>query len=800
MAKKKLTFDVSNSNETIKPVPIHEQFKYDFGCYTYFVALQRICPDYRDGLLNVHRSIVTAAELYSSASRNKVKSAAIVGDVMKYLHPHGDASIYQSMTNLGCYFSCRYPLIAKKGSFGTVDGDQAAHYRYTEASLTPFARDVITSDLKKYGDDVSVDWVDNYSRTIKVPEYLPAKLPILLLKGQVSIGVGDTINVPSHNLCDVVDAMIAVMKNPNAKVTLIPDLPQATELLDTDWKKISTTGVGRYVARAIIDIIPYRGKNKAYQNCMALNVRSLPPQTTLNSVMDSVNECVEKRKIVQIIATESNAGLDEHDELTVDMDFILTEGSDPNYVKSLLYKYCGLQKTYTVNMIVKKDNQRVRCGYSEYLRMFIDYRRNFWRRSLYNELTVLATRTEKLNSLISLIESGKYDEIQKFVRKQKDDGQLEQIVIDKFKINPVQAKFCIHSEMSQQSDAARKRMRAEIAANDAKVKEILDNVRNPEKIDQLIVDEILQLKAKYGDARKSVVVKNAPTGPQGRFLVTVSDSNRIKMSGVTEALSCSKGDTIKQVLEMDVSSGLIVFTDNGKCYKIPGEKIPFSPAGTSGEDIRIVNKNVGGNIIFVTSEEILESALKNQDFLITLTKSGFIKKVSLDDFVNIPISGTTFCKIDGDKVIDVGISRPDMKILVYNRDKSLCLGMNDITWAKRNARGSMSMKSEAVEGMTAVLPNMSDILVVTSNGCINRISPTAIKEGRAKSGSSVIKLKPNDSIHSILAAEPGHVLRIFCVNEVIDIPVESIKMGSSISAGVKAIKSASGPIVKVQIV
>lgn len=793
--------------ETIRQVPCNEQMRLDYGCYTYFVALERICPDYRDGLLNVHRAIITAAAINSGAISSKVKSAAIVGDVMKYYHPHGDASIYQSLTNLGCYFGCRYPLIAKKGSFGTIDGDQPAHYRYTEASLSPFARDVIVADLKRFGEDISVDWVDNYSKTIKMPEYLPAKLPILLLKGQDNIGVGDTIVVPSHNLCEVVDAMITLIKNPKAKITLIPDLPLETELLDTDWKKISATGVGKYTARAIIDVIPYRGHKKAYTNCMCLNVKSLPPEVTLNSVIDSIEKLVENRKIPQIIDYESHAKNNPvTDELNVDIDFILSEGADPNYVKMLLYKHTRLQNTYTVNMIVKKDRERHRCGYAEYLNEFIEYRRNFHRRFLYNKLVALNTETEKMQSLIDLIKSGLYDKIEDWVRKQKKEVDLEPLLIEKFKVNPVQAKYCLDAKLKHQASFALQKMSEGVAKNNAEAQGILETVRNPEAIDQIIIDEILKLRDKYGDARRSKVIKNTGTGPSGRFLVSITDSNRIKLQGLTEPLSCSKGDSIKQVLDIDVSGGLIVFTDNGRCYKIPGEKIPFSPAGTSGEDIRIVNKHVGGNIIFITSEEILNTALKNKDFLISLTKAGFIKKVSLDDFTNIPGSGTTFCKLDaGDKVIDAGLSRPDMRILVYNHDKALCLDMDSITWAKRNARGSMSMKSTdgkptMTEGMTAVLPNMSDILVITNKGCINRISPSAIKVGRAKSGSSVIKLKPNDGIHSIIAVEPGHTVELFCTNEIVSVPVDSIKPGSSISTGVKCVKAASGDIIKTRIV
>ena len=199
MGKKTKPTTPEEGHDIIHQVPINEQFKKDFGCYTYFVALQRICPDYRDGLLNSHRAIISAASLFTHAETKFVKSAAIVGDVMKYLHPHGDMSIYGTMTRLGTYYNCRYPLIDKTGCFGTIDGDQAASHRYTEARLSEFARLVLTDDLKPYSDDVAVDWIDNYSKDVKIPEYLPAKLPLLLLKGMDNIGVGDKISVPSHN-------------------------------------------------------------------------------------------------------------------------------------------------------------------------------------------------------------------------------------------------------------------------------------------------------------------------------------------------------------------------------------------------------------------------------------------------------------------------------------------------------------------------------------------------------------------------------------------------------------------------
>lgn len=792
--------EFETGNEVIRPVPVDEQYMLDYGKYSYFVSIDRICPDYRDGLLNAQRSIVAAAKLDTGAENRRVKSAAIVGDVMKKYHPHGDQSIYGTMVNMANYFSCKYPLIQKKGNFGTIDGDSEASYRYTEAKLSSFCIDILTKELKQYSDDSSTDWIPNYSKSDVIPEYLPARAPLLLMNGIFTIGVGDCIQCPPHNACEVIDACLALLKNRNAKVILIPDFPLATEVVKTDWAKISKCGAGKYTVRGIAEVMPYCGNNKKYKDRNVVRITSLPPQVTVGSIIESVNKLITEKKLTQIETYESYGALDsETNELTVDLAFVLTEGADGEYVKNVLYKRTALQKSFSLNLQVKKDKQRVHVGYGEYLNMFLDYRRMSHLRTLYNVVSDLSTRNEKLQPFIDLIDSGKFDQIQTFVRAQKNETNLEQKVIDKFNINQIQARYALNSTTAKQAGFERTKMGKEVVDNEAKIQEALSIIRNPGMIDQVIASELLEIKKKYAHPRHTVVVDPTHLGPSGRFLCVVTENNKIKMQAITEPLSCSKNDSIRTVIDMDISSGVLVFTDNGRCYKIPGEKIPFSPVGSSGEDVRIINNKIGGNITFVTSEEIMNDAISRGDFLITLTKCGFIKRVSLDDFGNVALSGTTYVKVDGDKVVDVCLSRADMRIIVYDQQKALCLDMNDISWAKRNARGSSSMKSEVVEGMTAVLPNMTDLLVITSKGYINRISPISLKTGRAKAGSSVIKLKDGDSIFAILAVEPGHVLRTFCSNETIDIPVESIKIGSSVSTGVKMVKQTSGNIIKVQI-
>lgn len=802
---KKVKAQNYQGNERIIPVAVDEQYKLDYGKYTYFVSLERICPDYRDGLLNAHRAVITAAKLFAGAENHLVKCGTIVGDAMK-IHPHGDQSIYGTIVSLGTHYNQRYPLFTPKGTFGTIDGDEAAASRYTEAKLSQFTRDCITKDLKSYGADISTDWKENYSRTLMVPEYLPAVIPVLLTKGSFAIGVGDSITCPSHNVCDVIDAMLTLMRNPNAPIVLIPDFPLPAEIVDNDWKKISKHGVGKYTVRGIVKIEQYGGKHSKYKGRQILRILSLPPQVRTQNVIDKIGELMNDKKITQIEDYESNAVMDEHTkELNVDLSLILKEGADPNYVRGLLFKHTELQKSFAINLQVKKDGRRVRVGYAEYLNMFLNYRRENHIRQVYNKISDLRTRNAQLESFIYLIDSGKYDQIQDFVRKQKKamtEAELKQLVIDKFNIDPIQATYALKADLTKQAGFARNSMSSEVKGNAAKIEELLTFVRNPALVDNTIAEELLEIKGKHGDPRRCVLVKKDSGGIQGRFLCCLSETNRIKLQSVNEPLTCSKGDSIRTVIEVDAAKGILVFTDNGRCFRIPAEKIPFSPAGTSGEDIRIVNKNVGGNITFIVPEDFMEGAIKRKDFLISLTKEGYIKRVALDDFSNVPFSGTTYAKLDeGDRVVNVCISRPDLRVIVFNKEKALDMGMQEIAFVKRNARGVIAMKSKTgVEGMTAVLPDMTDLLVITEKGYINRISPISIKSGRAKAPSGVIKLKEGDAIKTVLAVTPGHVLRFSCQNEIVDIPVESIKVGSSVSTGTKCIKQNSGTIIRVDVI
>ena len=787
------------SNENIVQMSAYDQFSIDYAGYGFFVTSYRVTPKI-DGLISVKRAVIIAAYLLAKVDpNNTMKSATIVGMILR-IHPHGDASAYETLVNMANTFNCKYPLIRKHGSFGTVDGDKAADMRYTECTLSAFCYDVVLAELgKSPNTDFSVDWIYNYSKEFLMPAYLPVRLPLLFLNGSDNIGFGDKVEIPSHNITEVIDTLLRVMKNPKDPCVMVPDHCQACEILDTNWKDIAKHGSGRYKVRAKIEVCEYCGDNIEYFGHQMLRILSLPNFVYLNNILSKVDELMKEGKIIQIKGYENKAVLDRKlEETNVDLWFILQPGSDPEYVKSLLYSKTDLQKTFTINLNIMDKNTREHLNYNQFFNKFLNFRRVTKARILANELQALQTDNAKWQSYIDLIKSGKLDAIEKFVRKFKSgDESLETTVSKKFNLNPIQTRFVLDSKIRTQASSALTTFQNNYNANLERIKAI-DHIIMTNGIDALIEEELLDLRAKYNEPRKCKVVKDSGGKPSGIFRLVVTESNKMKCINLADEITVGKGDSIKTIMDVDIAEDLIVYTSNGKVYKVPLERIPHSPKGTSGEDIRLINKNIMADIINIGYMPAVEEAYTRGEVVVCLSKSGLIKRMLLDDFLNISLSGTTYCKLDqGDFVMDVCVCPNHMNMMVYNKEIALLIPVGSIPMTKRISKGSMSMKSATVEGMCAIIPSMTDLIIITSKGYINRINPASISQGRAKKGSTVVRLKQGDSIKSILGTTSDHVLRICCVNEIRDIPVADIKPGSTISGGVKMITNASGDIIKV---
>ncbi len=783
--------------EKIISVKASEQYQKDYREYALYVERHRTVPEFRDGLKPVQRRILYAARFVSNALENR-KSANVVGDTMGHYHPHGDSSIQGALYTMTNWFQTKIPLFQGQGNFGNTYQNVPAAARYTEVKLSKFAKECILDELVQCKE--IVDWEPNYDNSKKEPSYLPCKVPLLLINGCSGIAVGDKVDIPSHNINEVIDATIALIQNPNTNIVLVPDHCQSCEIVDTDWKEINAKGFGTYKIRGVIDIEPYRGVNKRYKDCMTLVIKSCPNLTFLESIIDKIEEMVKSNKIIGIIDMEEQSS-----ENNMRFVIVLKPGTDPEYIKNELYKNTNLMQTNRVNLKVLDINDKVnpakRLSYRGYLQAWIDFRKLTKLRLFENKLQKQMTRLHMIQLYIWAIESDKTYDIIKIIRANKttDDNILVEALIKKFNITDIQARFLINCEIKKLSKGYLNNFKEEQTRLISETNYYRDAILIDGMIENIIIKELEDIKRVFGEPRKCRLIREQDVNgiSSGIFKIILTENNFIKKIGENEIVTKPKNDNIKFIITGDNNKSILLFDCLGKVYNIPISKIPFADKTSNGIDIRLINKYINSRITTVIYEPMIEQFKKG--FLVTLTKNGFIKRMTISDFLAVPTSGLVYCKLDPDDyIIDLLLFGNNAEIVIYGNKKALRIDISDIPILKRNARGciSMSSKTTQIEGMSVLSKAFSDIVIITKNGYINRIIPDSIIKGRAKAGSNVIKLVRNDNIVSIQAVNDNDVLVCLTAptGEAIEIPVKQIVKGTSISSGVKMIK---GEVVKV---
>ena len=378
--------------EKILNVASSDQFKSDYTRYGIYILYRRVLSDYRDGLKPVQRRVIWAMYKNSKAITTRVKSAAVVGDVMKWYHPHGNSSVYGTMKPLANWFETYMPLIDPGGNFGTFQGDGAAAERYTECRLSKFAFENVLDDVME--NQEAVDWSPTYNDAALEPDYLPVKLPLLLVNGSFGIGLGMRSEIPTHNIAEVIDATLMLMDNPKAEVVLVPDHCMECEIINTDFAKICKAGFGHYKIRGKVVEEDYKGKK-------ALVIKSVPNLTYLNSITDKIEELIKKKKIIQI----ENC-FDESNVKEMRYVIVLKPGSDPAYVRDVLYKNTGLEQILRVNFETLNGLNPLRMSYKSYLLSFIDFRKMTKFRVYSNRLQGVQTKIHEREAYIKALESG----------------------------------------------------------------------------------------------------------------------------------------------------------------------------------------------------------------------------------------------------------------------------------------------------------------------------------------------------------------------------------------------------------
>lgn len=778
--------------EKIKDIDIVKQHNQDMLLYSIYVARKRVIPDYRDGLKTVHRRIIYDMfhDLHAAPPNGTVKTSRVMGDVIGKYHPHGDAAVGDAMKPMTNSFECKIPYLEGRGGWGDPLGNPMSHPRYTETRLSKYSLDCIVGELKETPN--AVDWENNYSDTALEPKYLPAKIPNLLINGAYGIASGLSVDIPRHNLAEVIDTTIALMHNPKAKVFLVPDNCMKTEILsDTGFAEICNTGKGKYKVRANIECTEYRGKSKHLVGKPALKITSVPDLVFFDKVKKDIEKLVTGKKLPQVtdIINESTG---ESWDYKMCVWIILKKGSDPNYVRSLLYNATKLENGRGVNFEILRGDKPVLVSYREYLLDFIDFRRMTKFRMYCNRLKAEKTKFHKMELYIKALESGEIDNIYKMVRSLKgtDDNAYIEYLIKKLKVTDVQAKFLLDIDFRKVSKgylAKYKQIRDESSKMAEHYFKVLSN---EELIDKEIIDEMLEIKAKYGKPRMSKLItkEEASAIPSGTFKIVITNGNRIRKMEPEAQISGLSGESPRCIIIADNRDNILIFGALGKVFKVPVSTIPFEFT-----DIRFILKNLTSDITTIIMESALKKfAERKHNFIYTLSRNGYIKRMDCVDFLNLPISGIIYSKLDeGDIIVDIVFMPDTLDLMVFSKNKALRMNGKEAPYLRRTTKGNYSMNTQyPMIGISCVAPDATSLVVVTKMGYLNRIPIAAVKPmKRMLAGVSVIKLGKTDDVLSMHICKESDTLNLYHNSTVTSIKVGEIEHGSSISKGKRIAKS-----------
>lgn len=759
---------------------------------------RRALPMVIDGLKLVQRRI-----LYVSFKRGMIsptkrqKSQTLVGDIMGSYHPHGLS--YPAIVTLAAWYKNKVPLIYGHGNWGNLMGDGAAAARYTECALSDFGYHTMVEELAESTN--IVNWVDTYLRDGTMePEYLPVKVPILLINGCTGIGVGMVVNIPPHNLNEVIDATLAILHDPKANPVLIPDTCQECELIDTDWKAINNVG-GKFKIRGKIDT----EQNKKGE--ISLIIKSLPDNVDTTSVYDKILKLIELKQLPMVKDVFNILDKEGRPNIIVE----LKQGGDPNYMKQVLYTRCGVQTSFSVNFEAVAANgiDLNRFSYKEYLLAFIDQRMAIKFRLYCNKLQKAMTHYHYIDAFARVLESGQIDKIIDMIKKSKDsEAEMIEKIIKMCKVTDIQAKYILDANLAKLSLANLQKYKEDCKKTRENIDLWMSIVTDDSGayIKQEIENELVEIKKEYGSRRLCKVISKEEENniPKGIFKVVVTERNFVRKVPDVDKVGVVRKDNPKFIVRVDNVDNMLFFDNKGKVFNLPVSKIPISDRNSPGTDIRSLVRNLTSDIIAVFDEEILKKISKSnvKHYLTVLSRDNTIKRLDIDDFLTVTQSGLLYSKIrQDDEIVNVSLVAHNLDVVMCSDKKALRISSKDIPVFKRNANGSKAMDTnEPIEGMTVIYPDSNYIVAVTTNGKFNKFDINMFQtHGRARKGSNVMKLDNNDNIFGIYAANDTDVIRVITSEGVEEVKVSDIKVKSPVAAGTKMISS-RGVIVKADVV
>jgi len=792
------------------PRSITTEMRESYLDYAMTVITARALPDVRDGFKPVHRRILYAMlESGLTANAKTRKSATVVGDVLGKYHPHGDASVYDAMVKMAQDFSMRYPLIIGQGNFGSIDGDGAAAYRYTEAKMSRLAGEMIR-DIEKD----TVDFRPNYDNTKEEPTVLPAAIPNLLLNGTLGIAVGMASNIPPHNLREVGEAAIHLIDDPEAttddllKFVQGPDFP--TGCIAFNQKDIAhayATGRGPVVVRGDAEII--EGKKGDYQ----IIVTSIPFRVVKADLLTKIADLVHQKKLDGI--------RDIRDESTKDIRVVieLKNTANPQTVLNYLYKHTQLEDTFHYNVVALVDGVPQTLSLKAIIEYFIAHRKEVVTRRTKFDLAKAEDREHILLGLKKALDH--IDEIIKLIKKSKDVDDARKNLMSRFKFSERQANAILDMRLQKLAGLERKKIEDELNEVQALIAELTALLKSAKKLMDLIKKEIHEVVEKYSDVRRTKIVKREVKLLSAEDLVPDEDSvlvltsggyikrtnpaeyRRQKRGGVGVVdLDTKEEDFVTQFLTASAHSDLLFFSDRGKVYQLKMYELPEGRRATKGKSImNFISLEQGEQI---TSILAMPKSIKASEGLALLmaTKNGTVKKTSADKFKEVRRSGLIAIGLDkGDSLISAQFVRKgDDSILVTAKGQSIRFASDDVREMGRQAAGVRGMKlgsGDTIVG-AGVVPKGSkgaELLVLSSTGYGKKTSLSEYKtQGRGGSGIKTMSItaKTKQLVGGTVIIGGGELVAMSKKSQAIRTGLDEIPTLSRATQGVRIMKLREG--------
>ena len=718
--------------ERIIQINIDEQMKSAYIDYSMSVIVSRALPDVRDGLKPVHRRVLFGmSELGTGSNKPYKKSARIVGEVLGKFHPHGDSSVYFTMVRMAQEWSLRYPLVDGQGNFGSVDGDSPAAMRYTEARLSKIAEETL-SDLEKN----TVDFQPNFDESLKEPTVLPTRIPNLLVNGASGIAVGMATNMPPHNLSDTIDAIIAYIANPEIDIQDLipiikaPDFPTGGIIYGyRGVQEAFETGRGRIVVRgkAHIEVTP-NGREK-------IVITEIPYMVNKAELIIKTAELINEKKIEGI----SNVN-DESDRDGMRIVFDIKKDEISNVVLNKLYKFTQLQNSFSVNNIALVKGRPKMLNLKDLIHYFVEHRHDVVVRRTQFELEQAEKRAHILEGLI--IASDNIEEVIAIIRAAKNPDEARLNLMERFSLSDIQSRAIVEMRLRQLTGLEQDKLHQEyedILKQIEYLKSILADINIRMEI---IKNELLEIKEKYGDVRRTEIVPNAEEfNPEDFYadeemVITISHLGYIKRTPLTDFKTQGRGgvgskgsttrdsDFLEHMLNASMHNTLLLFSEKGKCFWLKVYEIPEGTKTSKGRAIQnVINIEQDDQILaYINVNNLTDPEYINNNFIILCTKKGIIKKTSLEAYSRPRQNGVNAITIrEDDKLFEARMTNGNHHIMMAVRSgKAVRFEDSSVRPIGRTASGvrgiTLGHDQDEVVGMVCVENENEDILVVSENG------------------------------------------------------------------------------------